>query len=181
MPLEGNTEPDHRPNLLRPTATEGYATGDTDPFGNTTVTSGSFANEFQYAGRENDGTGLYFSRARYYNPTLQRFVSEDPIGFKGGDANLYAYAQNSPTNFTDPTGNSNSAIHIVETYLGGRDAGLGMGDALNLAVQSALVDIGTQGLGAAVTNVHAMSGQLDDKSYQNPSQAYDGAASLLSQ
>jgi len=42
--------------------------------------------------------------ARYYHPGLQRFISEDPIGFGGGDVNLYAYVGNSPTNFDDPLG-----------------------------------------------------------------------------
>lgn len=42
----------------------------------------------KFTGRENDGTGLYFYRARYYNPTYQRFIAQDPIGFAGGDPNL---------------------------------------------------------------------------------------------
>lgn len=54
-----------------------------EPFGNTTVSGLPSANPYQYTGRENDGTGLYFYRARYYNPTLQRFISEDPIGILG--------------------------------------------------------------------------------------------------
>ena len=37
-------------------------------------------NPFQYTGRENDATGLYYYRARYYSPTLRRFISEDPLG-----------------------------------------------------------------------------------------------------
>jgi len=37
----------------------------------------------EFTGRENDGTGLYFYRARYYNPTFQRFIAQDPIGFGG--------------------------------------------------------------------------------------------------
>jgi len=49
-----------------------------DPFGNTTVT-GTSTNPFQYTGRENDGTGLYYYRARYYGPGLQRFISNDPL------------------------------------------------------------------------------------------------------
>ena len=39
-----------------------------------------------------------------YDPTVGRFISEDPIAFEGGDANLYRYVGNSPTNFTDPLG-----------------------------------------------------------------------------
>jgi len=75
-----------------------------EPFGKTTVAGSENSNSLQYTGRENDNTGLYYYRARYYNPVLQRFISEDPIGFRAGDPNLYAYVFNSPTNFTDPTG-----------------------------------------------------------------------------
>jgi hypothetical protein len=42
-------------------------------------------------------------RARYYNPTTGRFLSEDPIGFAGG-MNLYEYAANNPMRFKDPFG-----------------------------------------------------------------------------
>lgn len=74
-----------------------------EPFGNTTA-SGTSTNPYQYTGRENDGTGVYFYRARYYNPTLQRFISEDPIGMAGSGPNLYAYVGNNPINFRDPFG-----------------------------------------------------------------------------
>ncbi|MFZ0959336.1 MAG: RHS repeat-associated core domain-containing protein [Terriglobia bacterium] len=73
-----------------------------DPYGNTTMT-GNSANPYQYTGRENDGTGLYYDRVRYYNPTLQRFISEDPIGMAGG-IDLYAYVGNNPISFRDPFG-----------------------------------------------------------------------------
>jgi len=75
-----------------------------EPFGNTTVSGPASTNAFQYTGRENDGTGVYFYRARYYSPIYQRFISEDPVGFGGGQANLYGYVFNSPTNFVDPSG-----------------------------------------------------------------------------
>jgi RHS repeat-associated protein len=73
------------------------------PFGDTSG-GGSNANPYQWTGRENDPSGLYYMRARYYDPTLQRFISPDPAGFGGGDVNLFRYAGNSPTNFIDPTG-----------------------------------------------------------------------------
>ncbi|MGH7391692.1 MAG: RHS repeat-associated core domain-containing protein [Candidatus Rokuibacteriota bacterium] len=75
-----------------------------EPFGTTTTTGASSENRSQYTGRENDGTGLYYYRARYYHPQLQRFISEDPIGFRGGDVNLYAYVRNSPVRSVDPLG-----------------------------------------------------------------------------
>jgi len=49
-------------------------------------------------------TGLYFYRARYYDPTQGRFLTKDPIGFAGGDVNLYAYVGNNPVNWVDPSG-----------------------------------------------------------------------------
>ncbi len=74
-----------------------------DPFGNTTSSGAASANPLQYAGRENDGTGLYFNRVRYMSPGLQRFISEDPLGFAGG-SNVYAYADSNPINYVDPFG-----------------------------------------------------------------------------
>src|SRR5579864_8956332 len=64
-----------------------------DPFGNTTVSGAGNSNAFQYTGRENEGNGLYFYRARYYSPLLGRFINEDPIGL-GGGLNTYSYAFN---------------------------------------------------------------------------------------
>jgi len=45
-----------------------------------------------------------YYRARYYHPGLQRFIGEDPIGFAGGDMNLYSYVFNQPTGLRDPSG-----------------------------------------------------------------------------
>jgi RHS repeat-associated protein len=77
-----------------------------EPFGKTTTSGSSNTNPYQYTGRENDGTGLYYYRVRYYRPDLQRFISEDPIELFGGDVNLYAYVLNNPVRFTDPSGES---------------------------------------------------------------------------
>jgi filamentous hemagglutinin len=38
---------------------------------------------------------------------VRRFISEDPLGFGGGDVNLYAYVMENPVNFIDPLGLSN--------------------------------------------------------------------------
>jgi RHS repeat-associated protein len=74
------------------------------PFGVATTTGLPVGNAFQYTSRENDDTGLYYYRARYYRAAVRRFVSEDPLGFAAGDPNLYAYTLNNPTRLTDPTG-----------------------------------------------------------------------------
>jgi len=77
-----------------------------DAFGNIRGQSNSsLTPHFAYTGREWDpDAGLYYYRARWYDPKTGRFVSEDPIGFAGGDANLYRYVVNRPLNFIDPTG-----------------------------------------------------------------------------
>jgi RHS repeat-associated protein len=76
-----------------------------DSFGKQTASSGSLVNPFQYTGRESDSeTGLYYYRARYYDPNTGRFLSEDPIRFKGGTVNFYAYVDGDPTTQTDPSG-----------------------------------------------------------------------------
>jgi RHS repeat-associated protein len=74
-----------------------------EPYGNTTVSGEVNGNPAQYTGRENDGTGPYYYRARYYHPGFSRFVAEDPVGFTGGD-NLYAYVNGNPISKIDPLG-----------------------------------------------------------------------------
>src|SRR5947208_2508657 len=75
-----------------------------DSFGNLTNFSGTLINPFQYTGRDYDPeTGLRYYRTRYYDPIIGRFLSEDPIGFNGGN-NFYPYVGNGPTNFSDPSG-----------------------------------------------------------------------------
>src|SRR5207245_5256278 len=77
---------------------QSYSAG---PFGNL-LNSPTDSNPFQFTGRENDGSGLLYYRARYYNPAWGRFVSQDPIGFAGG-INPYVYADDNPIGNTDPT------------------------------------------------------------------------------
>jgi RHS repeat-associated protein len=60
---------------------------------------------FEWTARYGDPlTGLQYNDGRWYNPAIQRWMSEDPIGFAGGDGNLGRYVGNSPTLFVDPSG-----------------------------------------------------------------------------
>jgi len=65
----------------------------------------SLENNITYTGRELDSeSGLYYYRNRYYDSSIGRFISEDPLGLTGGDINLYVYTKNNPINFRDPLG-----------------------------------------------------------------------------
>ena len=68
-------------------------------------TGNEFSPQRSYTGREPDtATGLIYYRARWFDPRIGRFISEDPIGFAAGDANLSRYVGNSTPNAVDPSG-----------------------------------------------------------------------------
>jgi RHS repeat-associated protein len=76
-----------------------------DSFGNMTPTPKWIKQPYTYTAREFDPeTGLYYYRARYYDAKAGRFITRDPIGFEGGDINVYVYVGNNPVNFVDPSG-----------------------------------------------------------------------------
>ncbi len=94
---------------------------DYDSFGNITSQSGTITQPYTFTSREWDAeTGLYYYRARYYDPTIGRFLSEDPLLLPRGVLNVpelledllydpslfqpYAYTTNNPPNYTDPFG-----------------------------------------------------------------------------
>lgn len=99
-------------NLIGPTGTT-TAAFTYEPYGTATKT-GTDDTQYRYTGREDDGMGLMYYRARYYHPRFGRFVSEDPIGLAGG-YNVYAYVGGSPTNGTDPTGLYAGDGHYIMT------------------------------------------------------------------
>nr|WP_275690422.1 RHS repeat-associated core domain-containing protein [Luteibacter yeojuensis] len=61
-------------------------------------------NWYRFTGREWEGDGIYFYRARYYSAAMGRFISEDPMRFEGDGPNFYSYVGNVPTMLSDPTG-----------------------------------------------------------------------------
>lgn len=76
-------------------------------FGQVLVSTGSATNEFQYGGLVgyyHDQDFRLYVRARYYDPIKARWLTRDPIGFDGGDWNLYRYVGSEPTTNTDPGG-----------------------------------------------------------------------------
>jgi RHS repeat-associated protein len=73
-----------------------------DPYGG--LQTGGSNGGFAFTGREWDAeTNLYYYRARYYDPTIGRFLSEDPAGWSASP-NLYVYVANHPLVARDPSG-----------------------------------------------------------------------------
>ncbi|MFC1855555.1 RHS repeat domain-containing protein, partial [Thermodesulfobacteriota bacterium] len=73
-------------------------------FGTISKVTGTLENPYTYTSREYDAeTGLYYYRARYYNPMQGRFINKDPIGINDGP-NRFIYVGNNPVNMVDPTG-----------------------------------------------------------------------------
>jgi RHS repeat-associated protein len=96
----------------------------------------AFANPFRFTGREWDAeTGLYYYRARYYDPEIGRFLTRDPSGFEGGSTNLYAYVDGNPANLNDPSGR---VVQVVAV-------GLGSAIVLDYVIQSGLADLRREG------------------------------------
>lgn len=78
---------------------------DYDVFGNITTDTNPGFQPFGFAGGIYDqDTGLTRFGARDYDPEIGRWTSKDPIGFRGGDTNLYGYVLSDPVNFVDPLG-----------------------------------------------------------------------------
>jgi RHS repeat-associated protein len=96
------------------------ATGDVlfhaeyDAFGAATEYGAGYGDTLKFTAREFDAdTGLQYNRARWYDNSVGRWLSEDPIGFAAGDHNLYRYVGNFSTGATDPRG--------TDIYLAGKE------------------------------------------------------------
>jgi RHS repeat-associated protein len=105
-----------------------------DSWGNSklaTLSSNNFSayNPIRYRGYYFDAeSGLYFLNARYYNPACRRFISPDDTAYLDPDTpnglNLYAYCNNDPVNYADPSGNSVIAALLIGAAIGGALGGL---------------------------------------------------------
>ena len=129
-----------------------------DSFGNvTSETNPSVDFRYGYTGRERDEeTGLDYYRSRYYDPTNGRFISEDTIGFNGGDANLYRYVGNNPINFIDPNGTDlYDVVNKLDQGFGGFASGAtgGLSDIVREKIYGGSVNDNQHGIVHDIANV----------------------------
>ncbi len=102
---------------------------------NNVLSQSAIGNRYMFTGREYDAeTGLYYYRARYYDPSIGRFLQTDPIGYWGG-INLYTYVKNNPINFDDPTG-------LFDTYAAGQSLSNWGGTAMEYGTYAEAMGVG---------------------------------------
>ncbi|MBI4830176.1 MAG: hypothetical protein HY801_01190 [Candidatus Lindowbacteria bacterium] len=121
-----------------------------DAFGNILEETGPTINRgFTYTARERHSrSGLYYYRARFYDPRIGRFISQDPIGILGG-MNLYSYTENGPVNRNDPLGLWYIDINVSGGYWGGLTGGVMInGSGLYPYIGGGIV---TPGVGGSIT------------------------------
>jgi RHS repeat-associated protein len=91
-----------------------------DAVGNIHITNAEIENNLRFPGQYYDGeTGLHYNYFRYYDPSTGRYITKDPIGFAGGDVNLYRYVGNNPISIRDPGGLRFLPYHFLETLIAG--------------------------------------------------------------
>jgi RHS repeat-associated protein len=150
-------------------------------FGEIYSETGTLEQPFTFTGREYDPeSGLYYYRARYYDPRAGRFLTKDPIGFLGGDVNLYRYVGNNPVNFTDPRGMAVFYWHGAIAFAAAWDEDLGLKESIRIGWDAMWRDWGTQKTISAHTNIHGMIGlDLDTGDPQTAAEALAGAQAII--
>ncbi|MER2492049.1 RHS repeat-associated core domain-containing protein [Catenovulum sediminis] len=81
------------------------------------------ANSLDFTGHVKDKSGLVYMQARYYDPLLGRFYSNDPVGYVYGNVhsfNRYSYANNNPYTYVDPDGQYAHAVARASYWVGSR-------------------------------------------------------------
>jgi RHS repeat-associated protein len=122
-----------------------------DAFGNSFTKTGTTPNNYLYRGEQYDSDlGLYYLRARYYNPNTGRFLSRDPLDGQAKDpASLhkYLYANGDPVNRIDPRGREDlieytgELLNIYHAVIEPARLGLGFGRCFSDALTSEAQDI----------------------------------------
>ncbi|WP_041607605.1 RHS repeat domain-containing protein [Halobacteroides halobius] len=100
------------------------------PFGNLIKSKGNTEDSYRFTGKEFDGmTGLYYYGARYYDPTIGRFITEDPIQ---DGWNWYVYCRNNPLRYVDLDGLTAFAVELAGAGQAFAEGQLGLGLVIDL-------------------------------------------------
>lgn len=132
------------------------------PYGKRVNSQETKAQPFQYVGQlgvMTEANDLYYMRARYYDASIGRFISEDPIGFEGG-LNLYAYVGGNPSMMSDPSGKLAFLWHGGITFAAALETGHGWG-SFGIAWDAMAADFtefnGVHSQNTANSNIHGMA------------------------
>ena len=141
-----------------------------DSSGNSIATS-AVGNRYLYTGREwEPESGLYYYRARHYDPTIGRFLQPDPIGYADG-LNLYQYVGGNPIHHLDPYGQfaaeAGAAIGIAAI-----DGPLPIGDVIAAGMLSYM-------LGYHLYNAVVGGSETTEPPCEEGSQAVDGEGNTI--
>ncbi len=130
------------------------------PFGAPRGAANQLPGERGFLGQvEDDSTGLVYLNARYYDATLMRFVSPDPLFFPYNPRTLdgYAYALNNPLTVSDPSG-----LSFVDMLEGGGGVGFAGGIPVGSIIAAGGLSAATYGVAHLIAN--ALHNILDDSS-----------------
>jgi RHS repeat-associated protein len=151
------------------------------PFGELLTSTETIFNPFGFVGQwgvMQEGNGLHFMRARYYDAAAGRFIAADPLGLQGGDLNFYRYAGNNPVSAIDPQGTCvwivagvligaavNTGLYLLTAHLTGQQVTLGgaIGAAASGAIMGGFI---AAGAGPGALFLAAIGSSLFDSSFQ---------------
>ncbi len=145
------------------------------PFGESLGSTEAIANPFQYAGKfgvMTQGNGLDFMRARFYSPSLGRFINSDPLGLAGEQNNTRTYVGNDPVDQVDPSGLFNGdqfATGLLELGAGALSLGLSLvTEAGTLGLASPVAAVGViYGGSSALKGIFDIVGAINDVDTSN--------------
>jgi RHS repeat-associated protein len=148
--------------------------------------TGTIDQPFMFSTKQYDTeTGLQYFGYRFYNPSVGRWITRDPLGELGGAAkapaffagglNLYQYVANDPINAIDPSGRQAFFWHFGITYGAARNSGLGVWDSMKHGWAVTREDRNATDRSASAANVHAMAGETASGQYQSREEALAAA------